>query len=420
MRTTARDLALPGLAALAGSLLLAWAGLLTMAGTDYEREAEPAFRALQGGHLGGFLEHCPAYGGSLILRAPFALLPGVWHGGALALYRSVAVPGLLAVAALGLALFVLAGRLGAPRAAGWVALGLCVANPLTQRALETGHPEELLVGALCLGAALLADAGRPLPAGALLGLAAAGKPWAVVAVVPVVLMLEHGRLRALGAAAGAGALLLAPILLHGGSSVGLTATVARQTGEIFHPWQTFWFLGERSHVTMRALGGGALAPGDARTPPALVSHLSHPLAVLVPLAVSLAWWSVRGARPREEALLLLALAFLMRCLLDTWNTSYYSLPFLLALCAWELHRRRVPVLTLACAALAWTTLVLSSSWLGPDAQAVAYLAWTVPLAAGLGLRLLAPARFAGMAARPAAALRSRLPSLARAVAAPGL
>ena len=170
-----------------------------MAFTDYEAEAEPALLALRHGHLAGFLHHLPAYGGSLILRAPFALLPAAWHGGDLALFRTMAAPCLLAAVALAVVLHGAPCGLGAGRIAAWSALVLVAANPLTLRALEVGHPEELLGGALCVGAGLAAIARRPLLAGALLGAAMANKPWAVVAVVPVLLMLPDGRRRALAA-----------------------------------------------------------------------------------------------------------------------------------------------------------------------------------------------------------------------------
>ena len=60
----------------------------------------------------------------------------------------------------------------------------------------------------------------------------------------------------------------------------------------------------------------------------------------------------------EQILLLLALLFLLRCVLDPWNIVYYELPFLLALLAWEALCRpeRPPVLTLAATALVWITL----------------------------------------------------------------
>ena len=80
---------------------MAWLGLYGFAWSDYDTEARPAFDALTHGHVLEFLRLAPAYGGSLVERAPFALLPGLWGGGQLAVYRMVALPCLLAAAALG-------------------------------------------------------------------------------------------------------------------------------------------------------------------------------------------------------------------------------------------------------------------------------------------------------------------------------
>src|SRR3954470_5326356 len=92
------------LLALAGTALMAWLGLQGFAFSDYDREAAPAYLALSHGHVGTFLSLSPAYGGSLILRSPFAMLPGVWGGGELAVFRAAAVPCLLAGIVLALVL----------------------------------------------------------------------------------------------------------------------------------------------------------------------------------------------------------------------------------------------------------------------------------------------------------------------------
>ena len=100
MRRIARENALCATAALAFCALIAYLGLESFQWSDYEHEVAPAFAALVHGHVGEFLRLAPAYGGSLVERAPFALVPGLWGGGALAVYRAVAVPCLLAVALL--------------------------------------------------------------------------------------------------------------------------------------------------------------------------------------------------------------------------------------------------------------------------------------------------------------------------------
>src|SRR5918992_5346619 len=211
MAPRVRELLLPAAAGLAGALFLAWLGLKTMAFSDYEQEAEPALFALRDGDLGAFVDLLPAYGGSLVLRSPFALLPELWGGGDYALYRSMAVPCLAAGVALGVFLWRRAEQNGLGRKAAWAALLLCAVNPLTLRALEIGHPEELLGGVLCVGAPLAAASRRPLLAGALLGLAVANKPWAVLAVVPVAILAPEGRRRVFGLAGLVAASVLGPV-----------------------------------------------------------------------------------------------------------------------------------------------------------------------------------------------------------------
>ncbi len=108
--------------ALMGSALAAWLGLHEMIpGGDYESEARPSFEALAHGHVMSFLRLVPSYGGSLVERAPFALIPGLWGGGEQAVYRMVALPCLLAGAGLGLWLL----RAGAPKDHSTIAKARC-------------------------------------------------------------------------------------------------------------------------------------------------------------------------------------------------------------------------------------------------------------------------------------------------------
>jgi hypothetical protein len=378
------ELVPPVLVAGCAALVLGAMGLLTPAFTDYELEAEPALHALRAGDWIAFLQHAPAYGGSLVLRAPFALLPGLWGGGDLALFRSMAAPCLLAGVVLAVGLWWRARELGHARATCWLALLLVAANPLTLRALEIGHPEELLGAVLCVGAALAAGRGRSLAAGVLLGLAIANKPWAVLAVVPVVAMVDARRFMLLATAGATTTVVMLPLALAGGA-VHEAAAVARTTSEIFQPWQVWWFLGEHGHVVVGNFGE---KPGY-RVGPEWLTGMAHPLVVLVPVAISLAFVARLRRAPWHDGLLLLAFAFLLRCVLDPWNVSYYSLPFLLTLVAWEVHaERRPPVVSLAATLLCWLTLVSLTSVAHPDVQAAAYLAWTIPLAALMAVRLL--------------------------------
>ena len=232
--------------------------------------------------------------------------------------------------------------------------------------------------------------------------------------MPVLAALPAGRrARALAVAGADAALILAPILLHGGQSLQTTATTAHSAGQIFQPWQVFWFFGDHGHVVMGSFGE---KPGY-RAAPEWAGRISHPLVVLAGVGLALTWWRRRsggGAAAPTDALLLLALVLLLRSLLDTWSIGYYHLPFLLALTAWEVQARRgLPLLALTATGLLWTTTDLLGRMASPDGQAAAYLVWAVPLALALTVRLLAPERFAALARPVAGAARRALPSLAQ-------
>lgn len=395
----ARALLPPLAAAAAGALFLAWLGLQTMAFTDYETEAEPALMFLRDGDLAGFASHLPAYGGSLVIRSPFAFLPELWGGGDFALFRSMAAPALAAGAILGVFLWSRGRELGRSAGARWLVLLLCAVNPLTLRALEIGHPEELLGGALCVGAALAAGSRRPLLAGLLLGLAIVNKPWAVLAIVPVVAIAPEGRVKLLALAGGLSATVFGGLWLAGSAAIENTGHAASDAGQIFQPWQVWWFLGDHGHVVTGAFGE---KPGY-RAAPDWIGQVARPLVAIVPLAISLALAPRLRGRPWHDGLLLLALVLLLRCLLDPWNVIYYELPFLLALVAWEIHARAgLPLISLGATLLSWVTLEQLTRQASPDVQAVAYLAWAVPFALVMLWRLAAPERFAAL--RPPAFL----------------
>lgn len=419
MRRALRENAPCALFALAGSATLAWLGLYGFVWSDYEVETQPSLEALVHGHLVRFLQLAPVYGGSLIERAPFALLPGLWGGGALAVYRAVAVPCLLAVAVLAVVLVAAMRAEGKPRLARGLVLGLLVANPISLLALEAGHPEELLGAALCLGAILLAAADqvsrrRALAAGLLLGLAIANKQWALIAAGPVLLALPSSRrLVCCAAALGIAALIEAPLLLAGaGAYVQASRTAAVPASGIFQPWQVWWFLGHHGALVHGLFG--AAKPGY-RIEPGWTSTASHPIVIAAGLAVpAVLWLRRRPARlTAAPALLTFALVMVLRCVLDTWDTGYYMVPALLALTAWEARTpgERPPAIALLATTLAW----LSFSWLpgrvSPDAQSALFLAWSLPLVALLAWRLSAIVPRVGAAPSdpesPARALRRR-------------
>jgi hypothetical protein len=107
----------------------------------------------------------------------------------------------------------------------------------------------------------------------------------------------------------------------------------------------------------------------------------------------------RGRGNPDDLLELVALLFLLRCMLDPVALSYHHAPFLVALIAYEALRRRVPVLsayTIA-AVLLMNELVVPSG--NPGLINAVYLAWSIPLAGALALSLFAPERYEALGRR---------------------
>ena len=385
--------------ALTGVALLAWLGLQDFSFSDYDTEASAAYRALIAGDVSGFLSQVPAYGGSLVLRAPLAGLTAALGGGELAVYRAVSIPGLLALAVLAIALARRMADGGSSRGAQVLVVALCACNPIALRALQIGHPEELLCATFAIGAVLAASRERALLAGALLGLAIATKAWAVLAIGPVLLALPARRMLALAAGGAVTGLVMLPIVLVG--SAAELAHVARQTGVIFNPWQIWWPLGDVVNV-----GYDGLPKPGGRYGPAWLSQLTHPLIAALVVPLSLAWWRRHRheSSSGEQLLGLLALLLLLRCILDPWNTVYYQLPFLVALLAWEVLCRssRPPVLTLGATIATWVSFETLKAQ-DPNLLFAVFVAWALPLAGWLAYTCLqAPLRtaFRGKATQP--------------------
>jgi hypothetical protein len=377
------------------TFVVSWLALYGWVWTDYDDEARPAFDALVNGHVLHFLQLSPAYGGSLVLRAPFVLLTRLWHGGELSIYRMAAAPCLFASAAFGVWLVARMRTLGRARAARIVALLLCVANPITLPALEKGHPEELLGAVLAVGAVLVANRNRPIWAGVLLGLAIANKEWAILAVGPVLFALPDRRPRALLSTAAVAAVVLAPLILAGTNGFVNQAKLGGSApSSIFQPWQVWWFLGSHGHIVHGLFG--TIKVGY-RMPPGWIETIAHPLIVVIALPLTLLYARVcrRGLpRPRHDPLLLLVLLLLLRCVLDPWDNVYYPLPCLFALLAWEtLSFDRVPVLALVASFATWFVFQATSSStlnISADMQSLIFLAFAIPAVAVTLVALYVP------------------------------
>ena len=232
---------------------------------------------------------------------------------------------------------------------------------------------------------------RALLAGALLGLAIANKEWALLATGPVLLALPPPRrVWCLASACVSAGLVLLPLVLvsSGGFLASTRAAAAPNASVIFQPWQLWWFFGQ--HGTLVHGSFGAVKP-SYRVAPAWTGTVSHPLVLLAGLSIAAALWprAKRRALSEQDALLALTLVLLLRCLFDTWDTSYYTFPFLLALLAWEVSEQpqRPPLLALVCTALAWVSFQWLPEHATADLQSAAFLAWSAPFAGWLGLRL---------------------------------
>jgi hypothetical protein len=400
MRLALRENALCALLAGVASATMGWLGLYGFAWNDYETEARPAFDALAQGHVVEFLRLAPAYGGSLLERAPFALLPSLWGGGELAVYRMVALPCLLAAAVLGVWLVARMRTKGRSLLNRAVVLGLCVASPLTLQALEIGHPEELLGACMCIAAVLLANRNRMVGAALILGLAIANKEWALLAIGPVLLALPaKRRLLCLTIAGATSVAVLAPLaLVSSGGFISGTQAIANAPSSIFQPWQIWWFLGHHGALVHGLFGSPKVG---YRIAPNWVGGISHPLILLVGAVMCASLWLSRRRRggagallDGRDALLALALLLLMRCVLDTWDTEYYLLPCVFALLAWEATgpSDRPPVLALSSTLLVWLSFQWAPAHISADAQAALFLAWSLPLMGLLGVALYGPRR----------------------------
>ena len=378
--------------ALAFAALGVWAmSFLTLYGfgwNDYASEVAPAYDALTAGHVLQFLQLAPGYGGSLELRAPFALIPGLWGGGAVAVYQAVSIPCLAAAALLAVWLVARMREIGHGRLARATALGVCIVNPVTLYALQDGHAEELLGAVLCVAAVLAAQRGHASWSGILLGLAIVNKQWALLAIGPVLVALGAHRWRASAVAGALAACFYFPLWLSahvGQTSSGAPGALAVSSGgTIFQPWQLWWFLGSHGQTVRDTFG---VVKVGYRMPPAWIQSIDHPLIVALAVPVTL----LAVFRRRTDAMLLLAFLLAIRFAFDTWDTVYYPLPFIFALLAWEcLDRRRPPVLALAASLVVWLVFIVAPEHISADAQAAVFLLAAMPTLLALAIALFAP------------------------------
>jgi glycosyl transferase family 87 len=382
--------------AIAGAVLAAssYVALSAPLGHDYRGSsckdcdfAGPPIDALVHGHVSTFFSTQPFMGSvSLLLRAPVVWLVQRLGGDELWQYRLGSLACLLVAAALVWLVVSLMQRRGQSALAQLTVIVLILSGPMTFKSLYWGHPEELMGAALAVGGVLLAGHGRGLLAGIALGLAVATKQWALLAVLPAVMVAGDQRKHLLAGGGLVAAAFTLPMLLGDPSRFihqSLNAGVG--SGEIT-PTNLWW--------PFHFASGEYISPGHAATLysiPGWLGRISHPLVVMLGLGLSLLYWHRNRDRHSYDALQLLALLFLLRCVLDPLTFSYHHLPFLTALAVFEgLRRRGLPLVSLASAgALGWIAYLVAPN-AAPDTLNLAYLAWALPTVAYLAVLCFVP------------------------------
>ncbi|WP_249009835.1 hypothetical protein [Conexibacter sp. DBS9H8] len=342
-------------------------GLLFGRANDFVVEAYPALHQLALAHVGAFLTASPGYVGSLILRAPFALIALAFHADWQVTYLATALP---CVAAAPLLATWLVRVLELPTEAFWGRVSplglLLVINPTFIYCIVLGHPEDVFVAALAIAGVVQAARDRWLPAMLLVGLAAVSKSWALVAVPVAICVLPQRRLRATVTVSMLIAAVDGPlILLRSGGVQSLGAG----TGQIFHFSQLWAWFGPTSWVSVHA----------------------HELIVLTAAACALLWRQRhpvprQGANAIRDALTLLSLVFLLRAAMDPWDNIYYQLPFLMAVYAIEIGR---PPRLSVVSTLLLVAVTVPLPVYGFDVRATAYAIVTLPILATVIRALLA-------------------------------
>jgi hypothetical protein len=350
MRGARRAARPPASAATAVSVLLVTAASVAIALTrgnlgDYPADAGPGMDALLRVDPGALLDRQPLMGLlSVLVRAPFAGIARLAGVGIEAEYHWGAIPCVLAVGLLALWLASIAVRRGTPRVVGALFVVVALVHPIVLDALNQGHPEELLGGALVVAAVVAATRGRAAGAGLALGAAIATKQWGTLAAGPAFAATTTAARRRLAAVAIAlAAVLTVPLAAGGFTSFKAVTTAAASSSHAVGAYNVWLPLAHNTERRYRENGRPRVSHGH-RLDPAL-GRIARPLIIALSLLLPLALALRRGGRPEADRVLaVLALVFLLRCALDPVDNVYYHAPFVLAVLAWDVVRApRLPI-----------------------------------------------------------------------------
>jgi len=304
---------------------------------DWDVDAGPAIEALANGHVGKYLTWPSLVGPfASLVQAPFVALSG---GSGVVAYQWAVFPCLFGAGLVGLYLGRIAARRGVSPLTQVLLPLLFLLNPITFEALENGHPEEILTAALAVAAIATAARGHSRRTALLLGLAIASKQWAVIAVLPAVMVLPTQRAKVgLGAVAVAAALFVPSIVASPSAFLDVQRAVSG-TPEVVTPWSA-WYPLASEQTEVYSVGGERLE-AQVENAPSLAASFSHSLVVLLALALPLAVaWRQGIPLSPADAFALLALVALLRCALDPVDNLYYHAPLLLAIVGWDAFSSR--------------------------------------------------------------------------------
>lgn len=342
-------------------------------GSDFKPEAWAPYQMLFRGHVIGFIQTSPAYVGSLVLRAPFALIASVFGAGVTGTYDATALPCIVAPAVLAGWLFERRPKTAAGRPRRVSPLDLFMLTPPAIICITLGHPEDILGAVLCVAAVLVAQRGSARTAGAILAVALINKSWAVVAAPLVIALMPPGR-RLAGITTGVvlTAVVMVPLLaIRTTGASGAVGALGGGVGQIFLVPQLLWFFGAHSWIVREA----------------------HILLVLVCWLTTAIWWWFRARDPNRQpstgtTLMILALVFFLRAVLDPWDNGYYFVPFMLTIVVYEDLRGGFPRLTWAFVVMLLIFVPAAGLLhsLGNNGHAATFAVWALATIAFFGWR----------------------------------
>jgi glycosyl transferase family 87 len=317
--------------------LCAWMASRATKLGDWDVDAGPAIEALAAGHVVEYLQWPSLVGPfASLAQAPFVALSG---GSGVAAYQWAVFPCLFGAGLVGLYLGRIAARRGASPLTQVLLPLLFLVNPITFEALKTGHPEEILTAALAIAAIASAGEGHSRRTALLLGLAIASKQWAVIAILPALMVLPSQRIKVGLAAVAVAAALCVPSVVASPSSFLDVQRAASGTPAAATPWSAWYPLASEKTEVYSA--GGERLEAQVVDAPSLATSFSHSLIVLLALALPLALGWRRGLPlAPSDAFALLALIGLLRCALDPADNLYYHAPLLLAILGWDAFSSR--------------------------------------------------------------------------------